>query len=139
MANSSYGMPVTDSHTSAACASACVEYPEAVPGSNASLAVRGSPVRPRTYSQLPSFGAPVASGQIPDVWFRSCRTVMEAFLGSESGCAHGMKEKARSSNRKGCGPSPARLRSDATARTVAQIAFETDATLRASVFALLPR
>ncbi len=41
--------------------------------------------------------APVASGQMPDVWLRSCLTVIRALRGSLNGWAQGMNSKARSS------------------------------------------
>src|SRR6266542_5731222 len=91
------------------------------------------------YSQEPSLGAPVASGQMPDVWLSNCRTVMCCLRESLSGCAQGMNWKAGSSNVIFFGVRPCWLCSDAMANTVAQIALETEATQRESVLALFPR
>src|SRR5215831_5860360 len=91
------------------------------------------------YSHVPSFGGPIASGQMPDVWLSNCLTVILAFRESLSGLAHGMKSNAESSNFIFLGVRPCWLCSDAMANTVAQMALETEATRRASVLALLPR
>ena len=69
----------------------------------------------------------------------SCLTVISAFRGSLSGLAQGMKSKAGSSKVILRGVWPCWLRSEAMARTVAQTAFEQEATRRLSVTALLPR
>src|ERR1043165_2964040 len=91
------------------------------------------------YFHVPSFGAPVASGQIPEVWLSNCLTVMAALRGSLSGCAQGMNWNAGSSNFIFLGVRPCWLCSEAIASTVAQIALETDATRRESVLELFPR
>ena len=67
MANSSYGLPVTCSQTRDTWYRANVEYPRFVPGSKASVSVRGSPSCPSTSFRGPLFRAPVASGVIPEV------------------------------------------------------------------------
>ena len=64
-----------------------------VPGSNASWAVSGSPSWPETCRHGPWFLAPLASGVIPEVWFRSCLTVICALRGSLSGWARDEVER----------------------------------------------
>ena len=58
---------------------------------------------------------------------------------SLSGCAQGMKSNARSSRLMRRGVRPCRLRSEAIASTVAQIALEQEATRPVSAAGLLPR
>ena len=69
----------------------------------------------------------------------NCLTVIFALRGSLSGCAQGMKSNAWSSKLIRRGVRPCRLCSEAIASTVAQIAFEQEATRRESDAALLPR